>query len=896
MLAIAAAVACQEEDPVPELTLDKTSASVDAAGGKVEFSVTSNVAWTAVSDATWVEVEPASGNGGAAVKVTATVAANDTEQEKTAKVTVTAETLTKTLTITQAAKAAVEPPVVTPSFAAGDYWIMAVKDDAVKVMKPLDAEKSYGYAPSEDAVEGKSYVSNVFTVTAVEGGYTIQDASDRYYYQEAGTEHRTFSVASELPENGAVWTIVENEDGSATVTSAASGKVVRYGEGTYTSFGAYGEGEGEGSVLPKFVKAENPIEDPVEEEYVFVGDGKSAQTAYTVEDAIEYLAAGMDATVEVWVKGTIVGYYKNNAFVAGAEGAEASNLALGAAEKTVPVQLNSGSDVRNVANLKDNPGNLDKNLAVKGKITKYFSVAGVKEVSEFELEGYTPPTATTATIADAFKLDKDSKVIVEATVVAVTSNGAVLADDTASAFAYGLKDVTVGDKVKVSGSVSSYNKGYQLNSPKVEETVSTGNNVTYPTPVELTAEKIAEITAPELFLAQYAVVQGAAETDSYNNAIITVGNYKVKTYYSNDSYADYAGKTVKMTGYVIAFKSDAVSFVVTSIEEVTPVEPEPEPEPEPQPLPAPADGNLVYTEGFEAARTDGWGAYSSNGCSAALSAKGEGNGSDYSLVITNPVAEEKEYGAQAFYQFPVFDAVEGDVYTFSFDVKTEAANDKLTVQLQQRSGDYPGGGYANFTTEAGVWKTLKGTFSIDANLAALDIDHFTINVGTVAGKTWIDNVVIKKKEVSQDDADNLISNAHFDTDVTGWGQWNPQEPSVLSWNETEGKSAAGSMEVLNTFSEPTSQYKTQIHADLKSAIAADASVVVSFWIKCKEGTGSVRCSTTGHAHYQGDQEVTTEWKQITWPITAGGEITGLNFDLAAVANTYYIDDVVVTAE
>ena len=95
MLVMAAAVACQKEDLIPELTLDKTSVSVEAAGGKVEFSVTSNVAWTAVSDASWVTIEPASGKGGAPVKVTATVAANDTEQEKTANVTVKTETLSK---------------------------------------------------------------------------------------------------------------------------------------------------------------------------------------------------------------------------------------------------------------------------------------------------------------------------------------------------------------------------------------------------------------------------------------------------------------------------------------------------------------------------------------------------------------------------------------------------------------------------------------------------------------------------------------------------------------------------------------------------------------------------------------------------------------------------------
>ena len=71
------------------------------------------------------------------------------------------------------------------------------------------------------------------------------------------------------------------------------------------------------------------------------------------------------------------------------------------------------------------------------------------------------------------------------------------------------------------------------------------------------------------------------------------------------------------------------------------------------------------------------------------------------------------------------------------------------------------------------------------------------------------------------------------------------------------------------------------------------SLVLTFYIKCESGTGSIRCSTTGKAQYQGDQNVTTEWQPIVWPVTAEGDIDGLCLDMAHTKNTYYIDDVEV---
>ena len=103
---MAAIAACEQpqEEVTPALDLNKTTAAVAADGGAVEFEVTANVDWTADADQDWVSVDPQTGNGNAKVK--ATVAANETADARTAKVTVKADKLTKTLTITQEGKKA----------------------------------------------------------------------------------------------------------------------------------------------------------------------------------------------------------------------------------------------------------------------------------------------------------------------------------------------------------------------------------------------------------------------------------------------------------------------------------------------------------------------------------------------------------------------------------------------------------------------------------------------------------------------------------------------------------------------------------------------------------------------------------------------------------------------
>lgn len=97
----------------------------------------------------------------------------------------------------------------------------------------------------------------------------------------------------------------------------------------------------------------------------------------------------------VWVAGYIVGWVDGMTLATGATfGVPANsktNLLIAnspsatSVEECVPVQL--PSSIRSGLNLQDNPGNLGKKLYIKGNLVKYFGTNGVKEATEYRLEG-----------------------------------------------------------------------------------------------------------------------------------------------------------------------------------------------------------------------------------------------------------------------------------------------------------------------------------------------------------------------------------------------------------------------------------------------------------------------------------------------------------------------------
>lgn len=105
-----------------------------------------------------------------------------------------------------------------------------------------------------------------------------------------------------------------------------------------------------------------------------------------------------------WVSGYIVGYVPDK-YLDGAlftvPATSATNVLLATTpdetdySKCVPVQIPAGN-IRSALNLMDNPGNHKKLCSVYGTLVAYFGVAGVKETSDYKIEGGgetpTPPT------------------------------------------------------------------------------------------------------------------------------------------------------------------------------------------------------------------------------------------------------------------------------------------------------------------------------------------------------------------------------------------------------------------------------------------------------------------------------------------------------------------------
>ena len=161
MLAVAAAVACKQDEPVetPKLDVDKEAVAVAAVAGEASFNVTSNQSWVASADQDWVSVNPASGDASEkAVAVKVTAEDNETTEARIATVTVKAGELTKTVKVTQAPGENTDTP--TPPEPSGETYILV-------------GEAVGGWSVDENGVvltlEDGYYVAKEVPVTAKKG-------------------------------------------------------------------------------------------------------------------------------------------------------------------------------------------------------------------------------------------------------------------------------------------------------------------------------------------------------------------------------------------------------------------------------------------------------------------------------------------------------------------------------------------------------------------------------------------------------------------------------------------------------------------------------------------------------------------------------------------------------
>lgn len=296
--------------------------------------------------------------------------------------------------------------------------------------------------------------------------------------------------------------------------------------------------------------------------------------------------------------------------------------------------------------------------------------------------------------------------------------------------------------------------------------------------------------------------------------------------------------------------------------------------------------NIITNSDFESGSSTGWSGWSHYD----MSVQGPGHDSSYALkcVMDNETAQN--YDCQLWWSVEL---VPGETYAYRFYAKSP---DGVEAQFVGQNADYSGL-YKTVHSIGTDWTLCEGEFTYSGDPA--DVCRVGIQFGGIPGSTlWVDDFLFGLKLVDPDaQRINLIKNGDFASDVDGWQKWNGT--NAASWNGDDGNKAKGCMVIETATDAPSDQWKEQFHADLMDAQPAGTHLYISYFIKVASGEGSVRCSTTGKAHYQGDQDVNMAWKRIDWDFTVGdGDdgVTGLNFDLGAVANTYFIDDVIVSTD
>ncbi|MEE1090984.1 MAG: hypothetical protein UH103_06125 [Paludibacteraceae bacterium] len=169
----------------------------------------------------------------------------------------------------------------------------------------------------------------------------------------------------------------------------------------------------------------------------------------------------------------------------------------------------------------------------------------------------------------------DDEVEVKGYIAAVSSQGPILNDAGGSILLYKTTGVEVGDEVTVTGTISSYNNGFQIQGATVEKTGST--TVTYPEPMELTGAKMDELlttrTADEY--AYYAKMSGTVSVSGYYynfnvpGAETAVGSVYGATEEVKAALAD--GMECTLYGYFCSISKQSgspkfINIIVTSIE------------------------------------------------------------------------------------------------------------------------------------------------------------------------------------------------------------------------------------------------------------------------------------------------------------------------------------------
>lgn len=289
---------------------------------------------------------------------------------------------------------------ITPQVAQGGY-IYSINGET---------EPNPDDQPKEPTIDGGTTPETAITVAAAVAAInTMKDGqtTKASYYVKGVVK----SVTEISTANGNATFVIADEDGATITLTVFRAKGLENKNITEEEYVQDGDEVIVYGKLQRYVKNDSMTPEMTngyiyelngktkeDDDYVYVGDG-SRENPYTVEDlkhmAVPESTTATEGQEKVWVKGYIVGALNTsgNKYVEG-ENIVDTNLGLGAttnepeASATVPVQLPKGN-IRDALNVKDTPDNVGKELLVYGYILKYMNKTGVKEVSDYVLDGVT---------------------------------------------------------------------------------------------------------------------------------------------------------------------------------------------------------------------------------------------------------------------------------------------------------------------------------------------------------------------------------------------------------------------------------------------------------------------------------------------------------------------------
>lgn len=135
------------------------------------------------------------------------------------------------------------------------YLIVAQRDGKTYYAMPQKAGAKYGYLLTQmkegtlDELKVESSYDDNFVFAECEDGYSIQDCYGRYLYMDDDPNHKSFQLGTEP----VAWEVEASDNGTFSITN--NGQYIQFGEGTFTSFGAYST-EQANTVLPMLFKIE----------------------------------------------------------------------------------------------------------------------------------------------------------------------------------------------------------------------------------------------------------------------------------------------------------------------------------------------------------------------------------------------------------------------------------------------------------------------------------------------------------------------------------------------------------------------------------------------------------------------------------------------------------------